>query len=72
MGINYIAKIISKRDNISMNEALNLIEDCCDEIKAIITESPNEAYAYEEVAYTIQDMLGLEPDYLDELLNYIW
>ena len=72
MKFDRIAKIISERDNISRDEAIALIMECCEEISSIIEENSDSLCAYEEAAYTVQDILGLEPDYIDELLDYIY
>lgn len=58
-----LAELISHRDGISMNDAMNCIEECSKEIEyALETED------YNEVESILADFLGLEPDYLDIFL----
>ena len=57
-----LAKLLSRRDGISMNEAWNVIEECQQEL--------NDMFCRDEPSFTeaeniIADYLGLEPDYLD-------
>ncbi len=58
-----IEKILVKRDGISRNEAQNLIEECKEEIELAI--ATGNADKVEDI---LRDYLGLEPDYLDELI----
>ena len=55
-----LAELISKRDNITFEEALRSIRDCAAEMEhAFYTGNINEA---EDL---LRMDLGLEPDYLD-------
>ena len=56
-----LAKLISKRDNISLNEAHIIVEDTAMEINTAIARGDS----YDEVMDIIQYNLGLEPDYID-------
>ena len=56
-----LAKLISKRDNISLNEAHIIVEDTAMEINIAIARGDS----YDEVMDIIQYNLGLEPDYID-------
>lgn len=55
-----VARLIALRDNISENEALNLIDQCIEELL--------DAQNIFEMEDTLKDWLGLEPDYLEILL----
>ena len=59
-----LAKLLSQRDGISMNEAQNIIEECELEL--------NDAFCrgstFMEVEDILADYLGLELDYLDLFL----
>ena len=59
--LNELAKMIAKRDNISLNEAHILVEDTAMEINTAIARGDS----YDEVMDIIQYNLGLEPDYID-------
>lgn len=56
-----LAKLISKRDNISLNEAHIIVEDTAMEINTAIARGDS----YDEVMDILQYNLGLEPDYID-------
>lgn len=58
-----IVNILMRRDGISENEARNLIEDCMLEIHEAIA-----AGRYMEAEDIFMDWLGLEPDYLMQIL----
>jgi len=64
-GVEYIARILKLRDGISMREAQIMINDCLIELESAIQ---NHA-SYDECADIVASYLGLEPDYLDILLN---
>ena len=59
-----LAKLLSRRDGISMNEAWNTIEECQQELNDAFCRGPSVM----EVEDIIADYLGLEPDYLDLFL----
>ncbi len=58
-----LASMIARRDNISENEAMNLVEGCRNEIEDILAHDGTLFDAEDAVA----SWLGLEPDYLDIL-----
>lgn len=59
--LNDLTKLISRRDNISLNEAHIIVEDTAMEINTAIARGDS----YDEVMDIIQYNLGLEPDYID-------
>lgn len=59
--LNDLTKLISRRDNISLNEAHIIVEDTTMEINTAIARGDS----YDEVMDIIQYNLQLEPDYLD-------
>lgn len=61
--MNEIINILMRRDGISENEARNLVEDCMIEIHEAIA-----AGRYIEAEDIFMDWLGLEPDYLIQIL----
>lgn len=63
--VEYIARILKCRDDVSMHEAQIMINDCLIELESAIQ---NHA-SYDECVDIVADYLGLEPDYLDILLN---
>lgn len=58
-----IINILMRRDDISENEARNLVENCMLEIHEAIA-----AGRYMEAEDIFMDWLGLEPDYLMQIL----
>lgn len=62
--MNGLVNLISKRDGISKNEALAIVE----EAQADIAEAVYNGESYEEIVSILEYCLGLEPDYLDILL----
>lgn len=69
--IEDIVALIAKRDNISMNEALILVECCRAEIDYVLSEEGEEIddIMYEEICNIVQSWLGLEPDFIDILIG---
>ena len=65
MTVQEIAEIIMRRDNISYNEAMDLVEQCQDELEILVQGGGSLDDAEDCVAY----WLGLEPDYLITLLD---
>ena len=67
--INDIINLIARRDGISYEEAKFCVEDCLEEVRRIIY---NGGYGmYQEVEDILMSELGLEPDYLDLILDEI-
>lgn len=62
--IEKLARLIAKRDNVSINEALGAIHDCQNELQEMLTKT----VSYDAAAEIVYDYLNLEPDYLDILL----
>ena len=60
--MNRVVEILVKRDGISVSEAMALVKETRDEI--VMLDNPLEA---DEI---IQEYLGLEPDYLEDILGY--
>lgn len=60
-----IIEILMRRDGISRDEAEEYLQDCVDELQDCIAEGGFLYQLEDIVAYN----LGLEPDYLDVLLN---
>lgn len=63
MNINDIINLIARRDNISILEATNIVEDCQEEMNDAIMRAN-----YQECEDILASYLGLEPDYLDLFL----
>lgn len=61
--MNEIINILMRRDGISKNEAINIVEECLKEL-SIAVENGDYIEAEEIVACD----LGLEPDFLINLL----
>ena len=66
MSIEDLIKLIMNRDNISYNEACYLVEDCQCELNYIVSHGGS----YDEAAEAVYLILGLEPDYMDVLLDF--
>ena len=58
-----IARLIAKRDGISYEDAMHVIDCCRDEI---LNEKEID---YDAAAESVAYWLGLEPDYLEILLS---
>lgn len=63
--MNRIVKILMKRDNMTEAEARELVGSVKEDIQQGIEEG---FYSYEDVNCIIEDELGLEPDYIEDLL----
>lgn len=61
--MNEIVKILMRRDGISRLEAENLVEECKEELWNAAARGN-----YQECEDIVASYLGLEPDYLDDLL----
>lgn len=60
-----LIKLLTKRDGISENEAYEICEQCRHDILHAIDKN----CGIEEVEDILMDWLGLEPDYLMDLMN---
>ena len=56
-----IVEILMRRDGLSRTEAWNLIDECIYQLR-----NCNYIYEAEDI---VMDILGLEPDYLDVLMD---
>ena len=59
-----IINLISRRDNISYLEAMNIVNDCIEEMEGAIMRGN-----WQEAEDILASYLGLEPDYLDILMT---
>ena len=59
-----IIQLISRRDNISYIEAMNMVNECMEEMESAITIGN-----WQEAEDILASYLGLEPDYLDILMT---
>lgn len=62
--MNRVVKILMKRDGMSVEEAKDLVAE--------VVDMMNDAIAmgdYEEAQMIVEDELGLEPDYIPDLLG---
>ena len=65
-----LVELIAKRDGISEDEALSLVDECADTIAAILDANEDDPeILYYDAVDTLMDYLGLEPDYLDLVLE---
>ena len=60
-----LVDLIALRDNISRNEAREICEQCRQDILHAIDKNCD----IEEVEEILMDWLGIEPDYLMDLMN---
>lgn len=58
--MNEIIQILMRRDGITENEAIEMINNCQEEIDYIASHDGT----YDEVEEALRYWLGLEPDYL--------
>ena len=65
--MNEIIEILMRRDNILRIEAENILNDCVDELQEAVYRGD-----YLEAEDIIASYLGLEPDYLDIILNEVF
>lgn len=62
--LDELAGLIAKRDNLSMFEAQNVMDNCLD----LVREAIEENEPLEILEDIVREELGLEPDYLELLL----
>lgn len=65
--LHELAQMIARRDNISFNEASTLVNDTQYELVKVIEGCTGEML-YEYAVDVLEDMLGIEPDYLELFL----
>lgn len=59
-----IINLISRRDNISYIEAMNIVNECMEEMEGAVMRGN-----WQEAEDIVASYLGLEPDYLDILMT---
>lgn len=64
-----IIQILMRRDGISREEASRQFDGCIEAIMECLDGDGVSNNLYEDAAETIYDYLGLEPDYLEIILN---
>ena len=62
--VNDIIALIARRDNISSVEAMNVVNECMEEMESAIAMGN-----WQEAEDILASYLGLEPDYLDILMT---
>lgn len=62
--VNDIINLISRRDNISYIEAMNVVNDCMEEMESAVMRGN-----WQEAEDILASYLGLEPDYIDILMT---
>ena len=62
--VNDIINLIARRDNISELEAMNVVNDCMEEMEGAIMRGN-----WQEAEDIVASYLSLEPDYLDILMT---
>ena len=62
-----IKDILMRRDGLTEDEAENMINECRERIDEIIYNGGN----LDDVERCMADLLGLEPDYIFELLGWL-
>lgn len=61
---NNLIELLMRRDNISRNEAIEMLFTCKEDLERAVDDGN-----YNEVDDIIMDDLGLEPDYLFDILE---
>ena len=62
--VNDIINLIARRDNISTLEAMNIVNECMEEMEEAVAQG-----YWQEAEDILMAYLGLEPDYLDILMT---
>lgn len=63
-GKEEIIKILMRRDEITEEEAKELVDECQYCINDILDSELSDFERMEEIEFAIEDYLGLEPDYI--------
>lgn len=63
-GKEEIVKILMHRDGITDGEAQDIVNECQWVINDILDSEMSDFERMEEIEFTVQDYLGLEPDYI--------
>lgn len=61
--VDDIINLIARRDNISYLEAMNIVNECMEEMENAVLNAN-----WQEAEDILASYLGLEPDYLDILM----
>lgn len=61
---NNLIELLMRRDNISRNEAIEMLFTCKEDLERAVDDGN-----YNEVDDIIMDDIGLEPDYLFDILD---
>ncbi len=64
MTTEYVAEVLMKRDDISHDEAIDMIKECAE----AIVESGYDPF---DVDLIVMEHLGLEPDYMFAVLDIL-
>jgi len=64
--VDDIIRLIKRRDNLSLNEARIMVDECVEEFQAAL-EDPN--VSLDELDEIVSSQLGLEPDYTPIILE---
>ena len=62
--VDDIINLIARRDNISYIEAMNVVNECMEEMENAVLNAN-----WQEAEDILASYLGLEPDYLDILMT---
>ena len=62
--VNDIINLIARRDHISTLEAMNIVNECMEEMKEAVAQG-----YWQEAEDILMSYLDLEPDYLDILMT---
>jgi hypothetical protein len=64
MTINGIIRIVARRDHLTIGEATEAVEDCINLIEDAVARG-----CYEEAEDILREELGLEPDFLIDIIE---
>ena len=62
--VNDIINLIARRDNLSTLEAMNIVNECMEEMEEAVAQG-----YWQEAEDILMSYLNLEPDYLDTLMT---
>ena len=66
--MNKIVSILMKRDGVSRTEAESRVSECKELINDVLGEDGDAFSMYDEISDIILDELGLDPDYIFDLI----
>lgn len=64
MPVNSVILVLMRRDRMSLTDATDFYNDCLEELQENLDDMD-----YEEMVDWIAQNFGLEPDYMDEILQ---